>query len=83
MEEISMYTARYGASIRKMVDKAIKAKKTKYECPKCHKLKLTRRGTAMWECKSCDAEFAGACYSFRSEAGEIAARIISEYSKSS
>jgi ribosomal protein L37AE/L43A len=78
-----VYTARYGASIRKMVDKAIKAKKARYECPKCHKLKLTRRGMAMWTCKSCDAQFAGACYAFRSEAGEISARVISEYSKSS
>ncbi|MFH0884287.1 MAG: 50S ribosomal protein L37ae [Candidatus Micrarchaeota archaeon] len=76
-----MYTARYGASIRKMVDKAIKAKQTRYECPKCNKLKLARKGTAMWTCRGCDAKFAGAAYSFRSEAGEIAARIIGEYSK--
>ena len=78
-----MHTSRYGASIRKLVDKAILAKRTRYECPKCHKLKLGRRGNAQWKCKSCEAEFAGAAYSFRSEAGEIAARIISEYSKSS
>lgn len=78
-----MYTAKYGASIRKMVDKAIKAKKTRYECPRCHKLKLTRKGTAVWKCKSCDATFAGAAYSFMSEAGEIAMRTIREYSKSS
>lgn len=77
-----MYTARYGASIRKMVDKAITAKRTRYECPKCHKLKLGRKGMAIWECRSCEAVFAGACYSFTSEAGEIAARGISEYSKS-
>jgi len=78
-----MQTAKYGASIRKMVDKAIKSKKARYECPQCHKLKLMRKGNAMWTCKSCDAEFAGAAYSFRSEAGEIAARVIGEYSKTS
>jgi len=78
-----MYTARYGASIRKMVDKAIRAKKTRYECPKCHKLKLVRKCTAIWACKSCDSTFAGGAYSFRSEAGEIAARVIGEYTKSS
>jgi ribosomal protein L37AE/L43A len=78
-----MYTAKYGASNRKLVDKAVKAKKTRYECPKCNKLKLARKGTAMWVCRGCDARFAGAAYSFRSEAGEIAARIISEYQKSS
>ncbi len=78
-----MYTARYGASIRKLVDKAITAKRTRYECPKCHKLKLGRKGTGIWACKSCDAVFAGGAYAFRSEAGEIAARMIAEYSKSS
>ena len=78
-----MYTAKYGASIRKLVDKAILAKRTKYECPKCHKLKVARTGNALWACKSCEAVFAGGAYSFKSEAGEIAARIINEYSKSS
>ncbi|MFH1520555.1 MAG: 50S ribosomal protein L37ae [Candidatus Micrarchaeota archaeon] len=77
-----MHTARYGASIRKLFNKAIKAKRTRYECPKCHKLKLCRKGTAVWTCKSCDTTFAGAAYSFTSEAGEIAARSINEYAKS-
>ncbi len=77
-----MHTSRYGASIRKMVDKAIKSKNTRYECPKCRKLKLARKSNAVWICKSCDAQFAGAAYSFTSEAGEIAARLSAEYSKS-
>ncbi len=78
-----MYTARYGASIRKLVDKAINSKNSRYECPKCHKLRLARKGMAIWACRSCDATFAGAAYSFTSEAGEIATRLIGEYSKSS
>ncbi|MFN7991155.1 MAG: 50S ribosomal protein L37ae [Candidatus Micrarchaeia archaeon] len=76
-----MYTARYGASIRKLVDKSIKAKNSRYECPKCRKLKLTRRGNALWICRSCESTFAGGAYSFTSEAGEIATRVISEYAK--
>lgn len=78
-----MHTSRYGASIRKMVDKAITSKNSRYECPKCHKLKLNRKGMGIWECRSCEAVFAGAAYSFTSEAGEIATRLIGEYSKSS
>ncbi len=78
-----MQTPRYGASNRKLVDKAVKATRTRYECPKCNKLKLARKGTALWSCKSCGAIFAGAAYSFTSEAGEIAKRLIAEYSKAS
>jgi len=76
-----MKSARYGASMRKLADKAVKSKKKRYECPKCRKLKLTRKANAIWQCRSCDARFAGGAYSFRSEAGEIAGRVIGEYSK--
>ncbi|MBU0527034.1 MAG: 50S ribosomal protein L37ae [Candidatus Micrarchaeota archaeon] len=78
-----MQTPRYGASNRKLVDKAIKAKKTRYECPKCKKYKLVRKGNALWNCKGCDGTFAGGAYSFSSESGEIAKRLVAEYSKSS
>ena len=76
-----MRTARYGASNRKLVDKAINAKKDRYECPKCRKLKLMRKGNSVWKCKACCAVFAGATYSFESEPGQIAKRLIAEYSK--
>lgn len=78
-----MHTQKYGASIRKLVDKAIKAKRARYECPKCHKLKVVRKSNAVWRCKCCDTTFAGGAYSFSSEAGEIATRMIAEYAKSS
>jgi ribosomal protein L37AE/L43A len=76
-----MQTAKYGASIRKLVDSATKAKRARYECPKCRKLKVVRRGNAQWACKGCDAAFAGGAYSFRTETGEIAIRMIGEYAK--
>ena len=78
-----MKSARYGASIRKSFNKALNAKKKKYECPKCHKLKLTRKGNAIWQCKSkaCNTTFAGGAYSFRSEAGEIARRVVASKSE--
>jgi ribosomal protein L37AE/L43A len=74
-----MYTPKYGASNRKLVDKAVRSKRKRYECPKCNKLKLSRKGNAQWQCRSCDSIFAGGSYSFRTEAGEIARRLISEY----
>ncbi len=78
-----MHTQKFGASIRKLVDKAILSKRSRYECPKCHKLKLVRKANAIWKCKCCEAVFAGGAYSFTSEAGEIATRMITEFAKSS
>jgi ribosomal protein L37AE/L43A len=76
-----MHTQKYGASIRKLVDKAILAKRARYECPKCHKLKVVRKSNAVWRCKCCDATFAGGAYSLTSEAGGIAGRMIAEFAK--
>lgn len=76
-----MRSEKYGARTRKLYDAAIKAKNMRYECPKCCKKNLHRRGTALWECNSCETRFAGGAYSFRTEVGEIASRLINEYSK--
>lgn len=78
---VVVHTSRYGASIRKQYMKAIDSKNARYECPRCHKLKLARKGMAIWSCRSCETRFTGAAYSFTSEAGEIAMRLISEYAK--
>lgn len=75
-----MRTAKFGASNRKLAEKAEKSKKSKYECPTCKKIMLVRKGNSIWNCKSCGSEFAGAAYAFTSEAGDIAKRLISEYS---
>ena len=76
-----MRSSKFGASNRKLYDKAINAKRSRYECPKCHKLKVTRKSNALWTCKSCKASFTGGAYSFESESGQIAKRLIAEYSK--
>ncbi|MBU0532522.1 50S ribosomal protein L37ae [Candidatus Micrarchaeota archaeon] len=76
-----MRSSKFGASNRKLFDKAIRAKLTRYECPKCGKFKVTRKSNALWLCKSCGASFAGGAYSLESEAGQIAKRLIAEYDK--
>ncbi|MBI5046320.1 50S ribosomal protein L37ae [Candidatus Micrarchaeota archaeon] len=77
-----MHTARYGASIRKLYDKAIKSKRQRYECPKCHKIKVKRISNSKWECYSCGTVLAGGAYALNTEAGEIATRLVAEYAKS-
>lgn len=76
-----MRTAKFGASIRKLADAADRARKDKYECPKCGKRKVVRKGYAVWKCKSCESVYAGGAYSLRTEAGEIALRLAKEYEK--
>jgi len=77
-----MRSQKFGASIRKLVDNAILAKRTSYECPKCFKVKVKRKSNGVWECRSCGAVLSGGAYSLRTEAGEISARVIKEYAKS-
>ena len=76
-----MRTARYGAPIRKLVEKAVDSARIWYECPKCHKRKVVRKGNALWKCRSCKKEFAGGAYSLTTEVGEVAARLINEYAR--
>lgn len=76
-----MRTPKYGATIRKLAEKAIDSSRAWYECPKCHKKKVVRKGNSLWKCRSCGAELAGGAYALRTEVGEVAARLIGEYSR--
>ena len=76
-----MRTSKFGASIRKLVDAAERAKKDKYECPRCGKRKVIRKGNAIWRCKSCNSVYAGGAYSLKTETGEIALRLTRSYEK--
>lgn len=76
-----MRSEKYGARIRRLHDSAINAKNSWYECPKCHKKKVKRKGNSLWKCRSCGATFAGGAYSLNTEIGDVAIRLINEYSK--
>lgn len=77
-----MRTPRYGAKLRTLCDAAQKAKTEKYVCPKCGKKNVKRKGNSLWECRSCGARIAGGAYTLTTPVGEVAGRIIKEYSKS-
>ena len=70
---------KYGAKIRKLVDGALRAKKALYECRTCRKTKVKRKGFSIWQCKSCDACYAGGAYTLATEAGIISNRLVGEY----
>jgi ribosomal protein eL43 len=78
---MTMRNVRYGARLRKLYDAALESKRTKYECPKCGKKNVRRKGNALWTCRSCSAVFAGGAYSFTTDTGDIVARMVREYEK--
>lgn len=56
------YGARYGATMKKEMNKIIKAQKTKYTCPECQKKTLKRISSGVWECTKCGAKIAGKAF---------------------
>ena len=70
-------TPKYGRRVRKLAKEALRNKKKKYECPKCGKTKLVRISFGIWQCKSCGATFAGGAYTFSTDTGIVAKRIVS------
>ncbi len=76
-----MRTPRYGSKIRKLYDAADAQKREKYVCPRCGKKNVKRISNAIWQCRSCDAKIAGGTYTLTTGVGEVANRIIKEYSK--
>lgn len=53
---------RYGRKLR-LLERAVKDMKIEwYECPSCGKETLRRKGYAIFKCRNCGAEYAGAAY---------------------
>lgn len=69
---------RYGAELRKRAAGITKLKKARYICPQCSKLNVKREGNALWECRSCGAEFAGGAYQLATSIGETGNRMVSD-----
>ncbi len=78
---MSKRNVRFGAEIRKRAEKVDISRRSLFPCPKCGKKKVKRRGNSLWECKSCEAVFAGGTYSLSTPAGEVASRLVEEYKK--
>ncbi len=67
---------RYGFTLRKRYEAIKKEKKTLYKCPACGKEGLKRISTSIWQCKYCNATYAGGAYSFSTPAGEASIRLL-------
>ncbi len=68
--------SRYGVKIRKREAKILEKMRARHACPKCGKKSVSRKGTAQWHCKSCNATFAGGAYEPQTQAGNEAERAL-------
>lgn len=56
------FGARYGKSIRQKISDIEKKEKSRYECPKCHKVSVKRISSGIWQCRSCNTKMGGKAY---------------------
>jgi large subunit ribosomal protein L37Ae len=57
------FGARYGRRIKQRLLNAEIPQRAKHKCPYCLKVKVRRVSTGIWECRACNAKFAGKAYS--------------------
>jgi large subunit ribosomal protein L37Ae len=75
------FSIRYGTRIRKRFFEIKHKKQAKYKCESCGKIAVKRIETGIWQCKHCNNIYAGAAYSFTSEAGERSKKLIDAIKK--
>lgn len=71
-------SVRGGRSVKIRLNSASKAAKSRYQCPRCQKLSVKRKGTGIWTCRSCSNTFSGGAYVLETPAGQVVSRILSD-----
>ena len=56
------FGARYGVSVRRRLGAVEKKQRQKHECPSCSKINVKRISTGIFQCSSCDYQFASGAY---------------------
>tara|TARA_Y100000310_G_scaffold339115_1_gene430813 strand:+ start:1653 stop:1865 length:213 start_codon:yes stop_codon:yes gene_type:complete len=56
------FGARYGRRIKQRLLASETPQRAKHKCPYCLKIKVKRVSIGIWQCKSCQAKFAGKAY---------------------
>jgi large subunit ribosomal protein L37Ae len=74
-------SVRYGASIRKRYRAVMKKKQSRYKCEACGKIAVKRINTSIWQCRHCNATYAGGAFVLSTPEGEVAKRLIEDMAK--
>ncbi len=72
---------RYGASIRKRYNAVKKKKQSRYRCGACGKMAVKRISTSIWQCRHCNATYAGGAFTLSTPEGEVAKRLIEDMTR--
>jgi len=64
------FQARYGVRARTRVRNVEVLQKAKHICPSCGHQKVKRVSTSIWQCRKCEAKFAGGAYLPQTETGQ-------------
>lgn len=67
---------RYGVSLRKREEAVIRQQKASYRCDTCGKIAVKRISTGIWQCRYCNATYAGGAYTYKTAAGEIVSKLL-------
>ena len=68
--------SRYGVRARSRIRNVEVIQKAKHVCPSCGNNTVKRVGTSIWQCRKCNAKFAGGAYTPRTEAGQNVEKIL-------
>ncbi len=62
MSSTGRFGARYGATVKKRVEKVEAVQRQKHQCPYCNRYTVKRVATGIFECKKCGKRFTGKAY---------------------
>jgi large subunit ribosomal protein L37Ae len=62
---VKRFGARYGRKTKEKFAKIEKEQRKLHKCPYCNHVKVKRIAVGIWNCRKCNAKFAGKAYSVR------------------
>jgi large subunit ribosomal protein L37Ae len=64
---VGKYGTRYGASLRKQIQKIEISQHARYMCSFCGKEKIQRKAIGIWQCKQCFRTIAGGAWNLQTQ----------------
>jgi len=56
------FGTRYGRTLKQKFGEIEAESRKRHKCPYCHKTKVKRIATGIWQCRKCDTKFTGKAY---------------------